>query len=168
MITTAAPSSLQCLVAWATTSSTVVPAKMACKATGTDEHFGGADNDYIDAVVDSTRLDARLGGLWGGHDTAVAREPEDFVRDNCEEVTEVTTVARLLLGRPPTKNSNRGGGGLPGRARRLRASHPPEHWRHPRRRTKDRGVIGSGPSLCPYSPECVEYEFSEVPLQHYA
>jgi Ca2+-binding RTX toxin-like protein len=60
---------------------------------GTDEHFGGRDNDYIDAVVDDELGTQDLVDCGSGYDTAEVREPEDIVRDNCEEVTEVTTVA---------------------------------------------------------------------------
>jgi hypothetical protein len=60
---------------------------------GTDEHYGGRDNDFIDAVSGDELGTQDLVDCGGGFDTAVVREPEDNVLGNCEEVTEVTTVA---------------------------------------------------------------------------
>jgi Ca2+-binding RTX toxin-like protein len=60
---------------------------------GTDEHYGGTDNDYIDAVVDDELGTQDLVDCGSGYDTAVVREPEDIVRGNCEEVTDVNAVA---------------------------------------------------------------------------
>jgi Ca2+-binding RTX toxin-like protein len=61
---------------------------------GTDEHYGGADNDFIDATHNEDPMtDAPdLVDCGSGFDTAEVR-PNDIVRDNCENVTPVTTVA---------------------------------------------------------------------------
>jgi Ca2+-binding RTX toxin-like protein len=60
---------------------------------GTDQHFGGDDNDFIDAVNDDEVGTQDLVDCGSGNDTAIVREPEDIVRGNCEEVTEVSTIA---------------------------------------------------------------------------
>ena len=60
---------------------------------GTDEHYGGRDNDFIDAVSGDELGTQDLVDCGGGFDTAVVREPEDIVRDNCEDVTEESTIA---------------------------------------------------------------------------
>jgi hypothetical protein len=60
---------------------------------GTDQHFGGADNDYIDAVSQDEPGTQDLVDCGGGYDTAVVSEPEDIVSGNCEEVTDVNAVA---------------------------------------------------------------------------
>jgi|SRR5215208_2325660 len=68
---------------------------------GTDEHFGGADNDFIDAVSQdrpetgpplSTRDVVDCGR---GVDTAVVRRDEDAVRNNCENVIDLSSSARV-------------------------------------------------------------------------
>jgi Ca2+-binding RTX toxin-like protein len=60
---------------------------------GTDQHFGGDDNDFIDAVNDDEVGTHDLVDCGSGNDTAIVREPEDIVRGNCEDVTEVSTIA---------------------------------------------------------------------------
>ena len=61
---------------------------------GTDEHYGGSGHDFIDAVVgDELGTQSDLVDCGVGLDTAVVREPEDIVRGNCEDVTQVTTIA---------------------------------------------------------------------------
>jgi len=56
---------------------------------GTDKHFGGKGNDYIDAVSADSVGTPDLVNCGSGIDTARVREPEDIVRANCEEVREV-------------------------------------------------------------------------------
>jgi Ca2+-binding RTX toxin-like protein len=60
----------------------------------TDEHYGGRNNDFIDAAEGETpATDAPdLVDCGSGFDTAEVR-PNDRVRDNCEDVTELTTIA---------------------------------------------------------------------------
>jgi len=60
---------------------------------GTDEHYGGRDDDFIDAANDEgLGTDAPdLVDCESGFDTAVVR-PNDDVRANCEGVTELTTL----------------------------------------------------------------------------
>jgi Ca2+-binding RTX toxin-like protein len=58
---------------------------------GTDEHFGGADNDFIDAVSQDTVGTADVVDCGGGVDTAVVRRSEDTVR-NCENVLDLSSA----------------------------------------------------------------------------
>lgn len=59
---------------------------------GTDKHFGGRDNDFIDAAVSETpATDAPdVVDCGSGYDTARVR-PMDIVGENCEEVTVITS-----------------------------------------------------------------------------
>jgi Ca2+-binding RTX toxin-like protein len=59
---------------------------------GTDEHYGGDNNDFINAVSQDTVGTQDLVDCGSGVDTAVVREPEDIVRANCENVTDVSTT----------------------------------------------------------------------------
>jgi Ca2+-binding RTX toxin-like protein len=59
---------------------------------GTDQHFGGADNDFIDAVSQDESGTQDLVDCGTGNDTARVREPEDIVRGNCEEVIEEMAI----------------------------------------------------------------------------
>ncbi len=64
---------------------------------GADEHYGGPDNDFINAVDDDADpdTDTALGthdlvDCGDGVDTAVVRLEEDIVRDNCENIIDVS------------------------------------------------------------------------------
>ena len=60
---------------------------------GTDEHFGGRNNDFIDASSkEDFATDAPdLVDCGPGIDQAVVLA-NDIVRDNCEQVTPLTTI----------------------------------------------------------------------------
>jgi hypothetical protein len=61
---------------------------------GTDEHYGGKNDDFIDAADNEQRPDTDAPDLvdcGSGFDTALVL-PNDIVRDNCEDVTDVSAT----------------------------------------------------------------------------
>lgn len=59
---------------------------------GTDEHFGGADNDFIDAASQDPVGTPDVVDCGGGVDTAVVRRDEDNVRNNCENIIDLSSA----------------------------------------------------------------------------
>jgi Ca2+-binding RTX toxin-like protein len=59
---------------------------------GTDKHFGGRDNDFIDAVDGDEVGTQDVVDCGSGFDRALVREPEDNVSANCEEVIEQMAI----------------------------------------------------------------------------
>jgi large repetitive protein len=61
---------------------------------GTDEHYGGKNDDFIDAADNEQTPDTDAPDLvdcGSGFDTALVL-PNDIVRDNCEDVTDVSAT----------------------------------------------------------------------------